>query len=83
VDSRRPTWSFRVGSALVVASFAIYPTYPLIAILPVAVKTRVFGELAAWVVSWALFCVGTALTGKDAIAYVKHLLTGRTAARPK
>jgi hypothetical protein len=82
-EPRRGTWSFRVGSALIVTSFAIYPMYPLIALLPMPLKTRVFGELAAWIVSWALFFLGTALAGKDAIEYVKRLVTGRTAPRPK
>jgi hypothetical protein len=66
-----------------VASFAIYPTYPLIALLPMPVKTRVLGELAAWIVSWALFCVGTALAGRDAVGYLKQLFARRAAPRPK
>jgi hypothetical protein len=72
-----------VGSALILASFAVYPAYPLIALLPVPVRTKVFGELIAWIVSWALFLAGTAFAGKDAIEYVKHLITRRAAPRPK
>lgn len=82
-ESRRGTWTFRVGSALVVLSFALYPSYPLIALLPVPVETRVFGELAAWVVSWSLFAAGTALAGRDAVDFLKRLFTRRIAPRPK
>ena len=48
-EPRRRSWTFRVGSVLVVLSFALYPSYPLIALLPVPLETRVFGEVAAWV----------------------------------
>jgi hypothetical protein len=82
-EARRKTLAFRVGSALIVASFALYPAYPLIALLPLPVKTRVFGELATWIVSWALFLVGTALAGKDAVGYLKQLFARRAAPRPK
>jgi hypothetical protein len=82
-EPRRATRAFRVGSALIVASFALYPTYPLIALLPIPVKTRLFGELAAWILSWALFCAGTALAGKDAVGYLKQLFARRAASRPK
>ena len=83
VESRRGPWAFRVGSALIVLSFALYPSYPLIALLPVPVETRVFGELAAWGASWSLFAAGTALAGRDALDYLKRLVTRRVAPRPK
>ncbi len=82
-ESGRRKRSFRVGSVLVVTSFAIYPTYLVIALLPLTVKTRVFLGLAGWVMSWSLFSVGMALGGKDAVDYVKRLVTRRTAPRPK
>lgn len=82
-EPRRGTRAFQVGSALIVASFAVYPTYPLIALLPMPVKTLVLGEIAAWIVSWTLFCVGTALAGKDAVGYLKQLFARRAAPRPK
>ena len=82
-EPRRRSWTFRVGSVLVVLSFALYPSYPLIALLPVPLETRVFGEVAAWVVSWSLFAAGTALAGRDAIDYLKRLVTRRIAPRPK
>ncbi len=82
-EPRRGTRAFRVGSALIVASFVLYPTYPLIALTPMPVKTRVFGELAAWIVSWALAFVGTALAGKDAVGYLKQLFARGAAPRPK
>ena len=73
VESRRGPWAFRVGSALIVLSFALYPSYPLIALLPVPVEARVFGGLAA----------GTALAGREALGYLKRLFTRRIAPRPK
>jgi hypothetical protein len=82
-ESRRGSWPFRVGSALIVLSFALYPSYPLIALLPLTVEKRVFGELAAWAVSWSLFAAGTALAGRDALDYLKRLVTRRIAPRPK
>jgi hypothetical protein len=66
-----------------VLSFALYPSYPLIALLPLPVETRVFGALAAWAASWSLFAVGTALAGRDALDYLKRLVTRRVAPRPK
>jgi hypothetical protein len=66
-----------------VTSFAIYPAYLVIALLPLPVRTRVFLGLAGWVVSWSLFSVGTALGGRDAVDYLKRLLTRRIAPRPK
>jgi hypothetical protein len=83
IGSRRSPWAFRAGSALIVLSFALYPIYPLIALLPVSVESRLVGELAAWVVSWSLFAAGTALAGRDALHYLKRLVTRRVAPRPK
>ena len=83
VESRRGPWAFRAGSALIVLSFALYPSYPLIALLPLPVETRVFGGLAAWAASWSLFAAGTALAGREALGYLKRLITRRIAPRPK
>jgi len=82
-ESRRGSWPFRVGSALIVLSFALYPSYPLIALLPVPVERRLLGELAAWVASWLLFAAGTALAGRDALDYLRRRATRRTVPGPK
>ena len=83
VEFRKGPWAFRIGSALIVLSFALYPSYLLIALLPVPVETKVLALLAAWGASWALFAAGTALAGRDALDYLKRWVTRRVAPRPK
>ena len=67
---------------LIVSSFAVYPAYPLIALLPWPVDLRVVVAVAASILSWGIFLLGTTLAGKQGVDYLKRLLTRRKAPPP-
>jgi hypothetical protein len=73
---------FTIGVALIASSFAIYPAYPVIALLPLPVDERLVLAVAASVVSWGVFLLGTSLAGKRGVDYLKRLLTNRKAPPP-
>jgi len=78
--SREPQPSraaFVIGVTLILASFIVYPAYPLIALLPVPVDLRVTVAVAASFLSWTIFFIGTALAGKRGIEYAKRLVMRR------
>lgn len=75
--SRRRGLSFWIGLALIAASFGIYPAYPVIALLPIPADERVAGAVVGSVVSWSIFALGTTLAGREGIAYLKRLISGR------
>jgi len=77
VATSPPAWrryAFWIGVALIAASFAIYPAYPVIALLPVPASVRVLGVIGGSLVSWSMFALGTALAGREGVAYLKRLL---------
>jgi hypothetical protein len=76
---RRSGIAFAIGVALIAVSFAIYPAYLLIALLPLPVNLRVGVAVAASLLSWAIFLLGTTLAGKQGVDYLKRLLTRRKA----
>ena len=67
--------AFWLGVALIVASFAIYPIYVLIAFLPVPASVRVVTAVVASIASWAVFFVGSILSGRRGVAYVRSWFT--------
>ena len=58
-------------------SFGIYPTYPVVPLLPISVWRK--GEVAIGLstVSWGMFFVGSVLVGKRGVAYLKRRFFGR------
>ena len=74
--------SFAIGAALITASFAIYPAYPLIALLPLPVTLRLGLAFSASALSWVVFLLGTTLAGKEGVEYLKRLLGRRKAPPP-
>ncbi|MBI2962277.1 MAG: hypothetical protein HYY35_00855 [Deltaproteobacteria bacterium] len=61
---------FRCGLILMVASFALYPAYAVILVLPVSVATQAKLGIAAWAVSWGAFALGSvlALRGRSSLS---------------
>jgi hypothetical protein len=64
--------SFWLGVMLIAASFAIYPAYPVIALLPLPVTARVGGAILGSMLSWGVFFVGSMLAGRRGVHYVKR-----------
>jgi hypothetical protein len=64
-----------MGVGLIAASFAIYPIYALIAFLPLPASVRVATAIVASIASWAVFFVGSILSGRPGIEYVKSWFT--------
>lgn len=62
----------RIGVVLMVASFALYPTYGLILALPVSHASKVELGFAAWVTSWGVFTLGSALAGAKGIESLRR-----------
>ena len=79
---RRSLVSFSIGTALIAASFAVYPVYPVIFMLPLPVDARVLLALAAGALSWAIFLLGTTVAGPQGIEYLKRLITSGKAPPP-
>ncbi|HUE38807.1 MAG TPA: transporter suffix domain-containing protein [Candidatus Binatia bacterium] len=80
--ARQSPYLFSIGVALIAMSFAIYPAYPLIALLPLPVQARLATAFVASVASWGVFLVGTALAGKQGVEYLKRMFTRRKAPPP-
>ena len=80
-DRSSGVW-FTIGVALIAWSFAIYPAYPVIALLPLPVDLRIAVAVGASVLSWGIFLLGTTLAGKQGVDYLKRLLTRRQAPPP-
>lgn len=55
-------------------SFGALPLYFVIPFLSVSLKAKVRIGIAAWIVSWGIFCVGMLLAGKDGYLYLRGLL---------
>jgi len=73
---------FTIGVALIASSFAVYPAYPVIALLPLPLDLRVALAVAASALSWGIFLIGTTLAGKQGVDYLKRLLIRRKAPPP-
>ncbi len=67
---------------LVATSFALYPAFVLIAFLPLTAAGKIACALAAWMLSWSLFALGSALAGKEGVRYVRETLLGRRSPTP-
>ncbi len=67
----RLTHWFFVGVGMMAISFLVYPGYALIPVLPLPGPLKVGIAVAASVVSWTLFGLGTLLTGKEGYPYLK------------
>ena len=61
-----------MGVILMVLSFGIYPSYPVVPFLPISVWRK--GEVAIGMsaVSWGMFLLGSVLVGKKGVAYLKR-----------
>ena len=74
VKLRRPPrgLSFWLGVILMALSFGIYPTYPVVAFLPISAWRKGEVALGLSAVSWGMFFVGSGLVGKKGMAYLKR-----------
>ena len=68
---RRITHGFSLGVGMMAVSFLVYPGYALIPLLPISGSLKVGIAVAASVVSWTLFGLGTLLAGKAGYPYLK------------
>ncbi len=69
--------TFRIGLALMIVSFALYPVYGVILALPVAQATKVELGFAAWAASWGAFTLGSALAGAEGLESLRRLARRR------
>jgi len=60
------------GLALMIASFALYPGYLLVAVLPITRLAKVEVDLALWLLSWCSFSVGSAMAGAKGVEYLER-----------
>ncbi len=71
--------TFWVGTTLILLSFGIYPAYPLLHLLPISLWQKGGVGLALAAISWGTFLVGSALVGKQGVAYLKRRLFSQRA----
>jgi hypothetical protein len=81
-EARKKDPSFRLGVALMLASFALYPAYGAIALLPLSAEGKVICGLAGWMASWTIFTVGSMLAGRRGVEYVRRVLWRERAITP-
>jgi len=74
---RRRQLSFWIGIILVTLSFGIYPTYLIVAILPISLLSRSGVAVGLLAVSWGMFCAGSVLVGKQGLAILKRRIFSR------
>ena len=65
--------AFWLGVALMITSFAIYPAYLAIALVPLPVPMKVAIAVVASMTSWAVFFAGSFIAGKRGVEYVRRL----------
>lgn len=68
--------AFWLGVVLMTASFAIYPAYLVIALLPLPMSVRVAMAVVASIISWAIFFAGSFISGRRGVEYVRRLFSG-------
>ena len=77
----RQSVRFIAGTALMAASFLVYPAYPVILLwLPLSASVKASVSVAVWVLSWSTFSLGAYLAGPEGYAWFKGLwkrLTGK------
>jgi hypothetical protein len=64
---------FWVGLLLMIVSFALYPAFALIAVLPISRPAKVAADFSAWLISWGSFSIGSAMAGAEGIEYLRRL----------
>lgn len=65
---------FRVGVALIAASFLFYIAYPVILLgVTTSGQIKVIATVVVWAMSWAVFSVGVFLTGPQGYLRLKAL----------
>jgi hypothetical protein len=73
---------FWIGVTLLGASFALYPAYAVIAFLPITLESKLRCGIAAWILSWSLFALGSTLAGNEGVRYVREALLRRRSLTP-
>lgn len=68
---------FWIGIGLMAGSFGIFPFYFVIPFLPVSFKAKASLAIAAWVLNWGMFFVGTLFAGKEGYPFLKQLVRSR------
>jgi hypothetical protein len=68
---------FWTGVGLIFSSFGVFLLYLVIPFLSVSFEAKASIAIAAWILSWGLFSVGTLLTGKEGYRYLKQLVRDR------
>ena len=68
-----------MGGILILLSFGIYPTYPLVPFLPISLWQKGAVGIALATMSWAMFLAGSALAGKNGAAYLTRRLFSQSA----
>ena len=74
--ARAPRRSIRfiAGTALMTASFLVYPAYPVILLwLPLSASVKASVSVAIWILSWGTFSLGAYLAGPEGFAWFKQL----------
>jgi hypothetical protein len=62
---------------LMMLSFGIYPSYPLVLFLPISAWRKGGVAIGLSAVSWGMFFVGSVLVGKNGMDYLKRRLFKR------
>lgn len=68
---------FWLGIVLMALSFSVYPSYGLIAVLPLTPTGRMEVGVAAWATSWCCFALGSALAGAEGVEFLHRLFRRR------
>ena len=65
---------FITGTALMAASFLVYPAYPVILLwLPLSASVKAGVSVAVWILSWGSFSLGAYLAGPEGYEWFKQL----------
>jgi hypothetical protein len=75
-------FAFWLGVILMALSFGIYPSYPIVVLLPISAWRQGEVAIALSAVTWGMFLVGSVLVGNKGVAYLKRRFFGRRAHRP-
>ncbi len=69
--------AFWTGVGLMFCSFGVFLIYLVIPFLSVSFEAKASIAIAAWILSWGLFLVGTLLSGKEGYRFLKQLVRDR------